>query len=489
MRYRPLDLTLTGRGAAILVLLAACGSACSSSSDDPGGTKATASDPNHPSNPAASDDPSAAPNGPNTPDAPPGPYEHFDINHVLSTGQSNSVGNEAKPPLTLEQPFGNIKFDTGVIPGRQCDGAGCKSYAKPRAFVPLVEGDSFFDYPVETMSSSLANQASKLAKDRHDILVSLHGRSGNTYECLRKGGCSFGIADGYPSPFAEGMTEVSDAMALAKKAGKSYVVRAVTAIHGESDHYAYTNSLEEFPMPATNGQGKVSTYGDALVEWQQDYETSVKAITGQSTAVPMLILQMSSWNDVRYSPIPTWMLDAHVRTAGKVVLVAPGYPIGYAADCLHFTNHGERRIGEYFGKAYARIVVDGKKWEPLRPLDVTLTGNVITARFAVPKPPLVLDTNKVKDPGNYGFEFVDGSGAPPAITNVAIAGPDTVTITLASAPNGADKRLRYAYTATPETCPGPEHGPRGNLRDSDDTPSLGGYDLSNWSVHFDEPVK
>ena len=40
----------------------------------------------------------------------------------------------------------------------------------------------------------------------------------------------------------------------------------------------------------------------------------------------------------------------------------------------------------------------------------------------------------------------------------------------------------------PFTCPGPEKGPRGNLRDSDATPSIYGYDLHNWAVHFNLAV-
>lgn len=242
-------------------------------------------------------------------------------------------------------------------------------------------------------------------------------------------------------------------------------------------------------MPATSGNGSIANYGDGMIEWQKDYEAGVKALTAQTLPVPLFMLQMSNWNDVKHSQIPTWQLEAHVKAPGKVVVVTPAYPIGYANDCLHFTNHQERRIGEYFGKAYARVVVEGKKWEPLRPVDVKIQGNVVTAKFAVPKPPLVLDVTKVTNPGNFGFEFFDDTAAPPAVTGVALAGPDTVTITLAAAPTGNNKRLRYAYSATPQTCPGFENGPRGNLRDSDDTPSHYGYDLHNWSVHFDEVVK
>ena len=77
---------------------------------------------------------------------------------------------------------------------------------------------------------------------------------------------------------------------------------------------------------------------------------------------------------------------------------------------------------------------------------------------------------------------------PIAVTNVAIAGPDTVKITLAAAP-AAGAHLRYAFTGTPRTCPGAQQGPRGNLRDSDTTPSQYGYPLFNWGVHFNVPIE
>jgi len=452
--------------------------------------------PGTPGNPGTPSTPGDADGGDASTEPPPVPYQHFDINHVLSTGQSNSVANGGTPVLTTTQPYANLMFDTGVIPGTSCDGGGCRSYQKPTSFVPLVEGDRFF-YPVETMSAGLANEITKLGKEKflvgkpqHDVLVSLHGRSGNTYFCLRKGGCDFkGEPAGYVVPFADGMMEVADAFAIAKTLGKTYAVRAVTAIHGESDHYSYSTNTAEFPLPSTNGGATVQNYADGMLEWQKDYEDGVKAITGQTTPVPLLLLQMSNWNDVPHSKVAMWQLEAHLRAPGKVVLVAPAYPIGYASDCLHFTNHGERRIGEYFAKAYARIIMEGRAWEPVHPKSVTLAGNVVTAKFHVPKPPLVFDTDAVTNPGNYGFEFADDSGAPPAVQSVAITGPDTVQITLAAAPTGANKRLRYAYTATPQTCPGPEVGPRGNLRDSDDTPSQYGYPLQNWGVHFETPVK
>ena len=106
----------------------------------------------------------------------------------------------------------------------------------------------------------------------------------------------------------------------------------------------------------------------------------------------------------------------------------------------------------------------------------------------MPVPPLALDTTQVTNPGNYGFEYTDGSGAPPAITSVQLVAADTVQITLAAAPVGANKRVRYAYTSKGNVTPGPISGVRGNLRDSDPTPSLYGNTLQNWGITFDLAV-
>ncbi|CAN5833664.1 hypothetical protein BH11MYX4_BH11MYX4_50710 [soil metagenome] len=489
-------------GVLVFTPLAAGAAGCRSGANDdsesrsPGGATddPPAAPPASPSDPVSPGDPASPSGAPDAAEPAPAPYQHFDVNHVLSTGQSNAVAIQGTPVLSTTQPYANLMFDSGVIPATSCDGDGCRVYQKPTSLVPLVEGDVFFG-AVETISSGLANETSKLAKEKylagkpitsHDMLVTLHGRSGNSYWCLRKGGCDWWPGRGYIKPFDDGMMEVADALALTKAAGKTYVVRAVTAVHGEHDHYAYGSGNTVFPLPGTDGVSVIHDYGEAMEEWQRDYETSVKAVTGQTLPVPLFMSQYSHWNNAPSTKIAYQQLAAHVRSQGKVMVVGPTYVLPYTGDCLHFTGEGERRLGEYFAKAYARVVLEGKRWEPLRPSKITMQGNVITVRFLVPKPPLVLDTQKVSNPGNYGFEIVDGSAAPPAITSVALDGPDGVKITLASALTGPNKRVRYAYTFT--GCGGTGTVARGNLRDSDDTPSENGYDLSNWSVHFDEPV-
>ena len=432
-------------------------------------------------------------------------YKHYDINHVLSTGQSDSVANGASPYLTKAQPFHNLSFDVGVMTGRNgpnasCDGDGCKEYEEPKGFIPLVEGDRFLGYAVETMSSGFANQATVLASAyfaevglpavTHDILVSLHGRSGNTYWCLRKGYCNY--KPGYLSPFAEALMQVESAKAIAASQGKTYVVRAVTTIHGGSDHYVRERELSF--IERNDGQGVVGNYAEALMEWQRDYESDVRAITGQSEAIPLFVSQFGSWTDVEVSRIPVRQMEAHVKAPGKVIVVTPNYPFVHYQDCLHYTNHSQRRLGAYFAKAYQKTVIEGVPFEPLRPLGVTREGNVLTVKYHVPVPPLAIDTTRVVDPGNFGFTYVDSAGST-SIAKVELAGADSVRVILSKEPTGTDRKLRYALNAAvPHVCPGPTEGARGNLRDSDATPGYHQdadgkpYELYNWAVHSEIDV-
>lgn len=377
------------------------------------------------------------------------------LDHVIATGQSLAIGVGGRPPLTTEQPFGNLMFKTGVMAGRE----------DLDELVPLVEGDFIpgTEAATETMSSAFANLASD--EGRHPMLVSVHGAGAFPYFKLKKG----------TRPYETGMIQVRAAKALADKLGRTYVVRAVTNVHGESDHAE-----------------KTTTYARDLAEWQADYERDIQAITGQREPVPMFHTQISSWTRMMKgtptSAIPQAQLEASIASHGKIVLVGPKYHLPYAKDGVHLSNEGYRHLGEDYAKAYRRVVLENGTWEPLRPIAIARDGRVITVRFAVPSPPLVLDTERVADPGSYGFEYTDAAGTSPRIEKVELTGADTVAIILSAEPTAQDRRIRYAFTGTKGARSGPETGARGNLRDSDATPSRHGYALYNWCVHFDEPV-
>lgn len=449
-------------------------------------------------------------------------YVDFSINHVLSGGQSNSTANggtrndlnQGSPQFVftpVNPAYTNLTFNTGVF---TCANSGCKVHASPVSFMAIREGDQFFNYGVETISSFMANSISARAVGtyfpgtgftKHDVLGSQHGRSGVNYACLRKGACTYDPQVNSNPPFEEALLQVDKAKTIAQGLGRSYVVRGITFIHGEDDHYSYG---QLYPVARRAGGGTLANYGEALEELIADYNTDIKARTGQAQNIPLFVTQMHGWTGVSNSPIPATsspipvqQYAAHKRNP-NVVVVTPGYMENYN-DCLHYNGVGQRRLGEYMAKAYAKWVFEGKKWEPVGPKSITRNGTVVTVKYHVPSPPLVIDTNIISNPGSNGFRYLTGgtaqvaSGTAQTIQSVAVTAPDTITITLAAVPVGGNERLEYANflnfqgTGRPG-CPGRTTGVRGNVRDSDNTPSAAGgnpdYPLYNWGAAFELKV-
>jgi len=366
--------------------------------------------------------------------------------HILVTGQSLSVGYQASPPLTVAQPYTNRMFSAGVMPG----GSGLTSLA------PLVEAT------VETISSAMANGLIALNNEGQSMLVSGHGVSSAPYSSIAKG----------TGPYASGMAQVTGGKNIAIAESTTHRVSAITVIHGEQD-----------------GANNNASYKANLVQWQADYETDCKAITGQTGTIPMFLCQIASWT--KYSQtnslVPNQQLDASVENPGKIYFVTPKYFLPYQPDGIHLTNEGERWLGEYYAQAMSAVFT-GADWQPVRPLTLTRTANKIKVVFNVPYGPLVFDTVNVSDPGNYGFSYVDDSSSA-TITGVTIIAPDTVEITLSATPSGANKKVGYAFFGTVGNGAGPITGPRGCLRDSN--PAVGassGRSLANWCPVFQKVV-
>lgn len=373
------------------------------------------------------------------------------IEHILATGQSLSVG--WGPALTDQQPDHNLMFSTGVIPGGELS-----------AFGPLAEGTG--GSRSESSSSAMANWLSTYGQNSTTsrTLMSMNSVGGAGYTSLRSG----------TDPFRKGIEQVRAADRLADAAGQSYRVGAVTLVHGETD--------------SAQRHGNYASY---LRQWQADYEREIKAITGQGGRIPMLQSQISSWEASRHSTsqVAAAQYETGITSPDTLPLVGPKYFLNYdhtssLGIALHITADSQRHLGEYYAKVYDRVVRQSQTWRPVHPKQVRVSGDRVIADFHVPNPPLVLDTSLVSDPGNFGFEFGDGSSNPPRITGVWLSGSNQVTLQLAYAPRGSKPELRYAWTGTPGSKPGPYTGVRGNLRDSDTTRSQFGYPLYNWSVHF-----
>jgi hypothetical protein len=391
---------------------------------------------------------------------------------VIGTGQSLSVGAAAGAAVSTTQPFQNLKLrDDGPDPRYRLDGSGDLS------LVPLTEpfrpsglpGWPDSQYPNniagESPNAGMANQISDLWFRRTGTdFVTIHSVVGWSGHPLRDIDRSNPSTRAYPG----GLSEARTFKRFAEAAGKSFAYGAIIVTHGESD-------------AANPG------YEAGLHQLWLDYNEDLKAITGQTNDIPLLISQQSTIETPSGgSSVAVWKLG--VDYPGEAFCVGPKYQYQYAGDNLHMEASGYRRLGEKYAEVFDKVVNQGVFWKPLQPQSAVLKGNQITVTFDVPDPPLNWDLN-INPPhqavhtawaNGRGFEVKDSAGEL-TIASADIISDDTVVITLAAEPSGANLLLRYALTQDgPGRQGGTDLGMRGQLRDSDD---FVGYDIETLTVN------
>ncbi|WP_157652577.1 hypothetical protein [Burkholderia ubonensis] len=406
-------------------------------------------------------------------------------NHVLSTGQSLSVGATSTVSLTNYQPYLNQMLT-----------------ANRASFTPLLEpipGDVFNTPQPETMSSALYDMISSLVGSTSSYykgIVSIHGMSGQAYSVIKKGGTgntAGGACNTVPyCGYYLGQAQQAAAFGLSVSGGTPYRQVATTLVHGETDQ---------------NNGVSAAQYSDDIIQMQNDYESDYQSRTGDINGVPLFLDNRVGGCAAPFPPTtPIGQWQASLRAPTKIFIVLPMYIFDNYRDNCHPESTAYRRMGEYFGKVMKKVLVDKQAWKPLSPKSITMAGNVITAQFYVPVAPLVFDTTIVQGVSNMGFEYTDslsntaaGTG-PTSIASVTLGADGTsVVITLNQTPAGTSPRLRYAYTYTSGNIMGAytAGAARGNLRDSDTTPALfrdgnvptrWGNNLYNWGITFDSAI-
>ena len=230
---------------------------------------------------------------------------------------------------------------------------------------------------------------------------------------------------------------------------KSFLSHVMCWLQGESDITAGT-SPDEYLRRLNN----------LIADYQND--------VGQDMPPVMVTYQTGSHTRRApyYSPdIPHIQLLA-ANTNPYIFMACPTYVFPYNSDGVHMPGNSYRWMGCYFGKAIFNILTKNA-WKPLQPESVYRNGRVVTVVMHVPVSPLVLDTDMVSNPGDYGFEvWGDTDGAKKTIQSVTVSG-NRVTLVLDADPDQTVV-VKYAQ-GTQGANAGPTTGARGNLRDSDST--------------------
>ena len=383
----------------------------------------------------------------------------WDWTGVIGTGQSLSIGARSKG-VSTNQPYGNLKLSTGRLPWPvDPDNASL-------ALVPLTEpiGRLAPTYPSswpenitgETPHSAMANEISALVLTNYGRdFVSIHsavGEDGQGMVFIRKNAVPRGV-NGHS--YEAAMIETKAISRLAKAAGKTYGIGAITVTHGETD--------------AGN-----TNYESELYQLWTDYNKDLPAITGQTQKIQMIVSQQHSFGDHSPSTLAQWKIG--VDHPGDIVCSGPKYQYPYFSDGVHLTAVGYQELGEKYGQVYFERVLLGKDWQPLQPMSVERKGKTLTVHFRVPVRPLAWETT-FQPPhqsgddwkqGN-GFEVSTSAGAKVTITSAEIS-DDAVIITCANDP-GPNARVGYAMVAEGARgrmmTPHPGTFRWGMLRDSD----------------------
>lgn len=372
------------------------------------------------------------------------------ILHIVSSGQSLSMAATATP-TTLQPPTANrlLTLQDGVRLTNQDD---TLTPAMVAPFKPLVAKTT--EVPAVQLAAQL-NRTRGIPSNA-GLLVSCHGRGGYAIAALSKG----------TLPYTNSITAVTNAKAEANRLGYGYRVPFVDWIQGEND--------------ANRAQG---VYLAALLQLQTDYDTDIRAISGQPQTVPLLLDQISNWTmySTATSFVPLEQLQAALTYPTRFYCAGPKYWLQTNTDGIHLAAENSMRLGVMHERA-AQAIIDGHSWKPTHAVSATRSGAVVTLRFHTPSGPLTIDTVNVTDPGNLGIRYVDDSGVA-TIQSVRLIGNNTIEVTLSSVPAGANPYIGIADIGTVGAAGGPVTGPRACLRDSSTDLDGYGQPVYNWACH------
>lgn len=384
-------------------------------------------------------------------------------------GQSLALGEEAERitdfDKLMEQSHDRIVTENIDNKFGYFDGSPLKQYLK-RLFHYRKRS---FELSVYGMAESLTQQ---LGADT--VICTFPGGQGATALAqLSKG----------TAPYNRFIDDIAKACRLAQKGDcKRFYVPAVCFLQGESD-------IADYPD---------TDYSQLLLQFKEDINRDIKAITHQTEDVRIITYQANALaRGDRFQPLSYDCPETRVPQTFINLLLndtlfwasGPTYPYSVVREVVHIDGASQKQMGYMEALSALSILRHQQRITGLLPTAVEPTDSSITVRFNVPSPPLVLDTLQVAKAENYGFSIItpDNRDIATAIT----LDSSTVNIYCSESPIGC--KVRYAVNGE-HMKSGNQHGPRGNLRDSQGkrfTAIINGQvrPLHNWAFQFDVQVE
>ena len=393
-----------------------------------------------------------------------------EINMFICYGQSWAQGYDTTA-ITLEQRYDNIMLDFGIKVNPLNDLTQIA-----QSFVPMVEftGRGGNQYVGETPVSAQSNMVKQLIESEngykytdfeYKILGTSPGYGSQTLYQLSKG-----VGTGW---YERLISQVQMAYDIAKSMNKKLVVQAFSWAQGEL------------------GSQLSGTYAENLEILRRNIDTDVKQITHQTQTVKCITWQAFLYTANKAKDFYDRYVGASEQYENIICSGATYHLDNVRSENLHFTAISQDWLGGYFGIAYKRAIIDQQKFIPLKPKSIIIDGADLYLKLFVPVEPICIDTDRVAEAENYGFDLYDSNNVNKTILNVKIFSPDTLKITCDTDINSTDI-LTYAQNAG--STYNRTTGNRGNIRDSQgDTIIYETYDgtklpMHNWLVVFSKTL-
>lgn len=345
---------------------------------------------------------------------------------IPSAGQSLAQGNGAGVLSAASSFFDALRFNANGTVGagpRAQDGTGtvAQNHASLVAYKEELKASSGNG---ETIVGTCIRQIKQMLIDENNILPSdyeyvpigcANGQSNTAIDGLKKGTVSYQHL----------IDDVTYGESLSRADGKTFAVPAVLWSQGERD----------IDLGTTR-----AAYKAALIQLVADYNTDIKAITGQVDGVKIIMYQCQTWNQGN-TDVALAQLEA-AQEDSRIILIAPIYGFQHtASNNPHLKREGYSELGALDGYAWKRVLIDGQEVLPFAPKSIQRHGNILNVRFDKPfDGKMVLGDYLFPDATNSGFDAINDVEVANAITAVEVVGPDTVKITLTNAESGT---LRY----------------------------------------------
>lgn len=343
----------------------------------------------------------------------------YPLEYTAGAGQSNSVGGGFGPAGHVHTPApvhpAQVLMFNG---GARGTGGAAVPPADLTDFVPMYEIGVATQG--ETQGSGGLAWAVREAARRGQPLVAgvfrSHGQGGTAIADLTRGSV----------PYANGLAEVTAAVAAAACYGRVLRANRIWWDQGEADRNSLTAAEYQAALEALIGY------------YNEDWGA---VLPGGNGAIHLYVTQLAASIQGGAGNASLGQLAA-ARANPLIHISTPNYVFRYI-DNVHKIPIDHAHAGEYQMRA-ARWQEASGNWTGLRPASVARTGAVITITFDVPEGGLEFSTDILPAAPHWGFHFADDS-ASASIRSVEITAPDAVTITLTGTPVGANPRISYAH--------------------------------------------